>query len=120
MLTVKENLIEILEQYCPDNVFLQGSLNPDEVYPETFITFFITSSEFNAFYNNNENRIDWEISIMIYSTDPDTIDTIAKEVIQDCKKAGYIPQGAGNDIPSDVETHTGWALDFIYPEYLTI
>lgn len=119
MLTVKETFIEIAENYCPDNVFLQGSLNPEIPYPETFITFFITSSEFNSFYNNDANRIDWEIAVMIYSTNPDTIDTISKGIIKDCKAAGFIPQNAGNDIPSDVETHTGWALDLIYPEYQT-
>lgn len=119
MLTVKENLIEILETYAPEHVFLQGSLNPDIPYPETLITFFITSSDFESFYNNLSNRVDWSISVMIYSVDPDEIDRIAKAVIKDCKAAGFIPQGAGFDLPSDVESHTGWALDFVYPEYIT-
>ena len=119
MLTVKENLISILETYCPDNVFLQGTLNPDDAYPDTFITFFITDSEFNAFYDDDANRVDWSVAVMIYSTDPDQIDTIAKGVIKDCKAAGFIPQGAGNDLPSDVDTHTGWALDFLYPQQIT-
>lgn len=120
MLTVKENLISILETYCPDNVFLQGTLNPEEAYPNTFITFFITDSDFNAFYDDDANRIDWSIAVMIYSKNPDTIDTIAKSVIRDCKQAGFIPQGAGNDIPSDVDTHTGWAIDFVYPQTINI
>lgn len=117
MLTVKENFIAIAENYCPENVFLQGSLNPEIPYPETFITFFITSSDFEEFYNDDANRIDWMLSAMIYSTDPDEIDRIAKGLIKDLKNAGFIPQGAGFDLPSDVETHTGWALDFIYPEF---
>lgn len=116
MLTVKENLIAILETYCPDNVYLQGTLNPDEAFPDTFITFFVTDSEFNAFYNDDANRIDWSIAVMIYSINPNTIDTIAGNVIADCKTAGFIPQGAGNDIPSGIETHTGWAIDFLYPQ----
>lgn len=119
MLTVKENLISILETYCPDNVYLQGTLNPEAAYPNTFITFYITDSEFNAFYDDDANRTDWSIAVMIYSNNPDTIDTIAKGVIKDCKVAGFIPQGAGNDIPSDVYTHTGWAIDFIYPQTIT-
>lgn len=119
MLTVKENLISILETYCPDNVYLQGTLNPDETYPDTFITFIITDSEFDAFFDDNANRIDWSIAVMIYSTNPNTIDTIAKNVIRDCKAEGFIPQGAGNDIPSGVETHTGWAIDFVYPQTIS-
>lgn len=120
MLTVKEIFINVAETYCPDNVYLQGTLNPDEAFPETFITFSITDSEFDAFYNNDANKIDWSLAAMIYSSDPDTIDTIAKGLIKDCKVAGFIPQGAGNDIPSGVETHTGWAIDFLYPQTISI
>ena len=119
MLTVKENLISILENYCPDNVFLQGTLNPEEAFPETFATFFITDSYFDAFYDDDANRIDWMIQVIIYSTNPDTIDTIAKSVVKDCKAAGFVPQNAGVDIPSGVDTHTGWAIDFIYPQTIT-
>lgn len=116
MIAVKENLIAILERYCPDNVYLQGTLNPDEDYPDTFITFFITNSDFNAFYDDNANRLDWSVAVMIYSNNPETIYEILGGVVQDCKAEGFIPQGAGNDIPSDVKTHTGWAIDFIYPQ----
>lgn len=119
MLTVKNNLISILETYCPDNVYLQGTLNPDEDYPETFITFFITDSSFDTFYNNDSNSIDWSVAVMIYSNSPVKIDEISKGIIKDCKAAGFIPQNAGNDILSGVESHTGWAIDFIYKEYIT-
>ena len=118
MLEAKENLINILETYCPENVYLQGTLNPDETFPDTFITFFITNSDLNSFYDDDANRIEWSIAVMIYSTDPDTIDTIAKGVIKDCKNAGFIPQGVGNDIPSGIETHTGWAIDLVYPQII--
>lgn len=117
MLSVKEILITILEKYCPDNVYLQGTLNPDEAYPDNLITFFITDSDFDAFFDNDANKINWFISVMIYSNNPVTLNEIAMNVLKDCKAAGFIPEGAGNDIPSDVETHTGWALDFIYQQY---
>jgi len=117
MLTVKENLISILETFCPDNVYLQGSLNPDEAYPDTFITFFITDSNFAAFYDDDANKIDWSISVMIYSVNPETISSLSISIIQAVKAAGFIPQGAGNDIPSGIDTHTGYALDFIYQQY---
>lgn len=116
-MTVKNLLISILENYCPQNVYLQGTLNAKEDYPDTFITFFITDSDFGAFYDNDANKSDWFIAVMIYSTDPNQIDTISKGIIKDLKAAGFIPENAGHDIPSDVETHTGWAIDFIYQEY---
>lgn len=117
-MNVKESLIRILENHCPDNVYLQGTLNPDEVYPQTFITFFITTSEFNAFYDNDPSGVNWYISVMVYSADPDELSTISIGVLGDCRNAGFIPESAGNDIPSDVETHTGWAMDFIYQEFI--
>lgn len=119
MLEIKNKLISILETYCPDNVYLQGTLNPNENYPDTFITFFITDSEFDKFFDNNSNAIDWFISVMIYSNNPLNIDEISKGVIKDCKANGFIPQGAGNDVISDEVTHTGWALDFIYQQQIT-
>ena len=116
---VKEKLIAVLENNCPDpnNVFLQGTINPDEQYPDTFITFFITGSEFGSFYDNNEYSVEWSGAIMIYSVDPDTIESIVSGVYTDGKAAGFEFEGIGNDIPSDVETHTGWAIDFIYRQY---
>lgn len=120
MLEVKDKLISILEAYCPNNVYLQGTLNPDEAYPDTFITFFITDSEFDKFFDNGSNKINWSFSIMIYSTDVNKIDEISRGIIKDGKAQGFIPQGAGNDIISDEVSHTGWAIDFIYTEQNTI
>lgn len=117
-MTVKNLLISILENYCPDNVYLQGTLNANETYPDTFITFFITDSNFGSFYDDDANRVNWSIAVMIYSTDPTQLDTISSGIIRDLKAAGFVPENAGNDIPSDVETHTGWAIDFIYIEQI--
>ena len=39
------------------------------------------------------------------------------DLLRKAKKAGFIPQGKGQDILSDEPTHTGWAMDFIYKEY---
>lgn len=114
MLTVKNELINLLEDFCPNNVYLQGTLNPNVAYPNTFITFFINDSEFDAFYDNSANKVDFYGSVMIYSNDADTIANMLPYIIVGMKAFGFIPQGMGNDIPSDVDTHTGWAIDFIY------
>lgn len=113
---MKELLISILEQFCPDNVFLQGSLNPNEPYPQKFITFFITSTEDNSFYNNSLSAEDWDFSVMFYSDDPTEVNTIPAQISAALKSAGFIPQGKGNDLMSDRPTHTGWAMDFLYRE----
>lgn len=113
---MKEKLIQILETFCPDNVYLQGTLNPEEAYPAKFITFFTTDSDFDAFYDNDANRIDWYVSVMFYSSNPAEVQSIPPAIIRALKSAGFIPTSAGIDVISDVITHTGWAMDFIYPE----
>ena len=116
---MKEKLIEILETFCPDDVYLQGTLNPDEAYPQKFITFFTTDSDFDAFYNNDPNRINWFVSVIFYSSNPAEVLNIPPQIIRALRAEGFIPQNAGLDVISDVDTHTGWAMDFIYPEKYT-
>lgn len=116
---VKDKLITVLDTFSPDNVFLQGTLNPDEQYPNKFITFFITTSELGAYYDDEPNRTDLYISVMFYSNNPTEVATIPNEIIVALKDEGFVPENVGNDIISDVQTHTGWAMDFIYPYYST-
>lgn len=111
---VKEKLITVLETFCPDNVFLQGTLNAEQDYPQKFVTFFITSTQLNAFYDNQENEVDFYISVIFYSNNPTEISTYAENIMRALFAEGFILENAGNDIISDVQTHTGWAMDLIY------
>ena len=113
---MKTELIKILEEFCPDNVYLQGTLNPDAEYPAKFITFFTTDSEFDAFYDNDANRIDWRVSVIFYSSDPAEVENVPPLIIKALKAEGFVPINAGIDVISDTPTHTGWAMDFYYPE----
>lgn len=113
---MKELLINILETFCPDNVYLQGTINPNDGYPSKFITFFTTDSDFDSFYDNDANRIEWYVSVMFYSSDPSEVQTIPPQIIKALRRNGFIPTNAGIDVISNVQTHTGWAMDFIYPE----
>ena len=117
---MKQTFIEALETVCPNNVFLQGTLSEDEAYPDEFITFFINITEDNAHYDNSVHSIDWTFSAIYYSNDPADVDPEEKpkEIIAACKQAGFIPQGKGNDTPSDRPTHTGWAMNFIATEII--
>lgn len=113
---MKDMLIQILEQFCPDHVYLQGTLNSDEAYPQKFITFFTSTTEDIDFYSNEVNAIEWNFSVMFYSTDPREVNTIPAQISAALKAAGFIPQGRGNDLLSDRPSHTGWAMDFLYRE----
>lgn len=99
-------------------VYLQGTLSPDESYPQTFITFFVDSTDDNGHFDNNTNSVDWSFSVILYSDNPEIVNTKPNEIRAALKAAGFIPQGKGNDVLSDEPTHTGWAMDFVITEYL--
>ena len=111
---VKQKAIDVLETFCPNNVYLQGTLNPDVEYPQKFITFFISTTELDAFYDDDSNTVGFYLIVMFYSDDPTEVATIPQEIWLAMKSEGFIPDGIGNDIISDVESHTGWAMDFKY------
>lgn len=115
---MKQLLLNILETICPNKVFLQGTLNPDEAYPESFITFWVDYTRDNSHYNDNVNSIVWSFSVIFYSSDPALVNTKPEEIREALKEAGFIPQGRGSDIMSDRISHTGWAMDFLYTEFL--
>lgn len=115
---MKELLVSILEQFCED-VFLQGTLNPNEAYPQKLITFFTIDSPFDDFYDDEANKINWYVYVYFYSDNPREVLEIPPQIIRALRENGFIPQGAGKDALSDVKTHTGWVMEFIYRENYT-
>ena len=113
---MKNKLIAVLEKYGFP-VMLQGTLNPGEAYPETFITFWTDNASDGAHFDNETTSFDWAFSIILYSSNPEIVNTLPATMRTDLKAAGFIPQGKGFDIPSDKPTHTGWAMDVIGTEY---
>lgn len=103
---MKSELIELLETFGFP-VFLQGSLNPDEAYPDSFFTFWNFDTPETAFYDDDANRAVWGFWVYFYSTDPRTVEQIPENARQLLKQNGWIPQGKPNDISVDRPTHTG-------------
>ena len=115
---MKQKLIDILEKHCPNNVYLQGSMNADEAYPPEFVTFFVVQTYGISHYDNAVRAVGWAFAVIYYSDDPAKVNTKPFEIAADLKAAGFVQQGKGNDILSDENTHTGWAMDFVYTEKL--
>jgi hypothetical protein len=115
---MKQKLIDILEKHCPNNAYLQGTMNPEEEYPEDFVTFWTPSTDDAAHYDNKTAAVDWYFSVIYYSSDPMQVNTKSFEIAADLKAAGFVQLGKGNDILSDEPTYTGWAMDFVYTEKL--
>lgn len=116
---MKSELYNVLNTICPNNVYLQGTIDENVDYPGSFITFWTNYTADNSHYDDDVHSIDWQFSVMYYSSDPSSIPTMADEIRSELKKNGFIPQGRGNDIVSDVASHTGWAMDFIKTEIIT-
>lgn len=98
--------------------FLQGTFNPAEAYPETFVTVWTNSVDDATHADNETTSYDWAFTVILYSSNPAVVNEKPREIIAALKAAGFIPQGKGQDIPSDVDTHTGWAMDFLITEYV--
>ena len=110
---MEDTLISILETLGYP-VYLQGSLLPDEPYPDSFFTFWNDSSDGISYYNNEETAIVWSYSVNFYSNNPTLVNTKLLEAKGLLKAQGFIVSGAGYSVMSDEPTHTGRGITVLY------
>lgn len=113
---MEDLLIKILSEAFGYPVRLQGSLAPDEAYPDDFFTYWNDSSDGDSFYSNEEGAIDWHYSLNFYSIDPQRVSDKLKEAKKVLKSAGFTVTGGGYSVASDVLTHTGRGISVRYRE----
>lgn len=95
-------------------VKLQGSLLPDEPYPDHFFTFWNSDSAGESFYDNDEKSTVFHYRVCLYSIDPELVYTKLREAIVTLKNAGFILSGDGYSVSSDEPTHDGRGIDLLY------
>lgn len=95
-------------------VRLQGSLLPEESYPDSFFTYWNDSADGSSFYSNEEGAIVWAYSLNFYSTDPLLVNSTILTAKVLLKEAGFIVTGAGYAVASDEPTHTGRGITVLY------
>lgn len=118
---MKNLLIETLSKVgfiAGETLFLQGTFNPAEKYPDTFATFWTNNTAAGVHFDNDTKSYNWAFTVILYSNNPAIVNEKPNEIRAALKAAGFIPQGKGQDVPSDEPTHTGWAMDFLKTEYL--
>lgn len=110
---MEDLLIEVLEGFGFP-VFLQGSLLPDEPYPDNFFTFWNNDSYGNSYYDNDEVSTVFFYDVNFYSVDPESVYTKLREAVQALKSAGFIVSGDGHTVNVDDETHDGRGIEVLY------
>ena len=110
---MEDLLISVLEQLGYP-VKRQGSLLPDEPYPNHFFTFWNDSADGSSYYSNTETAIMWQYSLNFYSSDPNMVATKLLEAKSLLKASGWVVNGAGYDVASDEPTHTGRGITILY------
>lgn len=95
-------------------VKLQGSLLPNEPYPDHFFTFWNDSADGISYYSDEENAIEWRYSLNFYSIDPTLVNTKLLEAKALLKAQGWVVSGAGYSVMSDEPTHTGRGITILY------
>lgn len=103
---MKEQMIAILE-VLGYPVYLQGSINSVEEYPDSFFTFWNFQTPENEFYSNDSGAAVWGLWVYFYSTDPRKVESVTDEAWAALKAAGWTMDGKPNDINTDAPTHTG-------------
>lgn len=103
---MKADLIVILEELGYP-VFLQGTLQSEEDYPESFFTFWNFSTPEAAYYDNDAGRAVWGFWVYFYSTSPQLVESVPEQARKLLKQHDYILDGKAHDIAVDKPTHTG-------------
>lgn len=110
---MEDLLIETLQSFGYP-VRLQGSLLPDEPYPNHFFTFWNSNSHGEKFYDDDEHSTTFIYRVCFYSIDPELVYTKLREAKAALKEAGFILSGDGYSVDSDEPTHDGRAIDVLY------
>lgn len=110
---MKELLIATLETFGFP-VFLHGTIEEDEPFPDSFFTFQTIASPDAFPFDDEPTHTAWRYTVIFYSNDPQVVEETAAASRTALKAAGFIPQGKGIDIPSDEPTHTGWVCEYAY------
>ena len=110
---MEDLLISTLETFGYP-VFLQGSLLPDEPYPDHFFTFWNNDSSGNSYYDNTEASTVFSYAVNFYSMNPESVYTTLRNAVTALKAAGFIVSGDGYSVGSDEPTHDGRGINVLY------
>lgn len=104
-----DTLCDVLESFGYP-LFLHGTLNDKDGFPDSFFTYFNSATPEGMFYDDNPHQAVWTYQVYFYSTDRQTAETVIEQARTELKLAGFIPNGKSIDCNSGQKTHTGRML----------
>lgn len=110
---MEDLLIETLESFGFP-VILQGSLLPDEPYPDHFFTFWNNNSYGESYYDNDEKSTVYNYDVNFYSVNPEWVYSKLRAAKVALKRVGFIVSGDGYSVMSDESTHDGRGINVLY------
>ena len=103
---MEDQLIQLLESFGYP-VIRQGSLAPEQAYPDTFFTFWNAGEDGQSFYDNDTVSVVHIFRIAVYSISPVTAYSALAEARTMLRENGWIIRTRGYDVKSDEQTHIG-------------
>lgn len=94
----------------------QGSFAEGETLPDSFFTFWNTDSPDEGFYDNKSHKNIWFWYVYFYTKNPAIMYSKIDEFITIAKDKGFMVDGKGKDIPSDVPDYLGRYVRVTYIE----
>lgn len=95
---------------------MQGTLAPDESYPDHFFTWWERTSYDGSHYDDKAVNCVYDYDINFYSIDPSYPYKYIREAKKLLKENGFILSGNGGAVASDEPTHTGRTIEALYSE----
>lgn len=95
-------------------VIRQGSLAPDEAYPDTFFTFWNSSEDGELFYDNECYTAVFDFAVNVYSNAPATAYETIAAARKLLRKNNWIIVTRAYDVASDEITHIGRGMRVQY------
>ena len=103
------NIYNDLEEVTGLIAYQQGTV-PKEM-PESYVTVWNTSSLDNLNANNKTISVEYEFTVIYYTTDWKNIYTKTEEMISLLKAKGYVIDGRGFDIDSGMEDYVARCIE---------
>lgn len=110
------SILEGLELEQGFDVILQGTLDPNDGFPDNFFSYWNWETPRESYYDNKHTSVRWGYQINVYSTDRKFLNEMTKKAIEELEKNNFDIDSDGEDIASNIKSHTGKMFEVYFIE----